>query len=336
MNHRTRTPLVPPAVRAFVASLAVLAALPVSAGCRGRAKSAIDWQTKVPHAHGTALMHVPASCPAGHLYVDLQAVLANEATAATAEIVGEKLGAEMTDTPAEREGLRALRAAFKREGIELLRDVREIALCFRGDTGGLVAVVSGELSGKDVLGAIRRATAEQGDEPPELRVAAGVPYVQLGRVAVGRPAANVIVLGDDPALIGTLKTPTDRAAAWGATPGRILVARQHGDLDAEIAVSDQGDDVVIEGRMPFSKTKDVLEGVRDRAAARLVDTPLAILSDPVRSMSVDVEGGRALLVVRAKSSLIADAIRRMTQLGPGDFKKILGYVLAPDTQEQKI
>ncbi len=331
MKHRNRSTL-----RALVASLAVLAALPAVTGCRGRTKSAVDWEKRVPYAHGTALRHVPASCPSGHLYVDLQAVLANEATAATAELVGEKLGAELTDTVAEREGLRALRNSFKREGIELLRDLREIALCFRGDEGGLAVTLGGELSGKDVLGAIRRAIADQGESPPPVRVASGVPYVLLGKVAVGRPAPNVVVLADDPTLIGALLTPNDRAGAWGATPGRILVARGRGELDAEIAVSEQGADVVIEGRFPTKQAKDALESRRDLAATRLADTPLALLSDAVRSTSVDVQTGEAVLVLRAPSTLVADAIGRMTELPPGHLKKIIGYVFAPDTQEQKI
>ncbi|MGZ5971264.1 MAG: hypothetical protein ACXWP4_26520 [Polyangiales bacterium] len=320
-------------MRRILLALALFSA-PLAA-CKGKApKSAIGWEQKTPYAKGTVFKHVPASCVGGWIYIDLPAVLKNEATATTAEGFASKIAHDFGKSGGKR-ATKELEAAFKEEGFAPLRDTKEIAVCYRGDESTLF-VFGGDYSGKDLLGALQRAVERSGDEPPKIENVRGVPTISLGKLSFTRVAPNVLVMGEDVVAAARLSKPFDRSAEWGFQPDRILVASLSGPDRWRISVAESGPDIEIFATSRSKQSQAELEKVRDRVAKRLEDTPLKLLSQAVSTTKIDVAAGQASYSLRVPSLLIADAVRIIADLPPGETKRILGYLFAPESNEQKI
>lgn len=322
-----------------VRALAVVAALSGSlavAACGGRARSAIDWEHKAPFARGTVLRHVPAECGGGHLFLDLPAVAKNEATRAAVEVLTERFFAGMATTPSDHHVLDELHQALRAEGLDPARDTKEIAVCYRGAGGGMIAVFGGDFSGKDIFGAVTRAAAKLGDKPPEIYEKRGLEYIKLGSLRVVRVAPNVVALGEDLSALLMLGEPADRSELWGFKPGHVGFARIGGADDMFVSFTDRGPEVEVE-LLVRTASKD-LESRREGVADRLADTPLKALAPAARAAQIKLGGGFAQIVLRGKSTEIAEAIRVAASLSPIELRKIVGYVFGgtDSAPEQKI
>lgn len=304
---------------------ALVAAAPA---CHRTPKSAVDWQHRAPYAPGTALRHVPASCAGGHLYVDLPAARKNEALRTAVELASDRFLAGAAKSPNDKRALDALRTALVEEGIDLGRDTREIAACWAGGESGVVFTVGGEFSGKDVFAAVQRASEQLGDKVPEVEVAGGVPFVRLGGILLARPAPNVVALAEDAATLSTLGKPNDRAATWGVTAGRAIVARLGEGDDLWFACTDRGAEVEVQLVTHTKKTAAEMESRRPSVADRLGDTPMKMLAPAVRAAQIAATGDTATFTLRAKSSDAAWALRAAVDLAPGELRRIVGYVFA--------
>jgi hypothetical protein len=306
-----------------------------SAACRGGApKSAVGWEQKTPYAKATIFKHLPASCAGGSLYIDVPAVLKNEATSATAEGMATKIAKDFGKSGG-KSATEELKKAFREQGFEPLRDTKEIAVCYRGGESTLF-VFAGDYSGKDLLGALQKAVERTGDEAPRVENVHGVPTLSLNKLTFARVAPNVMVMSEDVIAATRLSKPFDRSAAWGYQPGRILLAELSGPDHWHFSIAESGADIdlVATSRTKLSQTE--LEQGRDRVAKRLAETPLKLLSQSAASTRIDVASGTATYSVRVQGTLVADAVRIIADLPPGEMKRILGYLLAPESNEQKM
>jgi len=308
-------------------SLVFAAALAVPA-CRSAPKSAVDWQQKAPYQAGTALRHVPPSCAGGHLYVDLPVARRNEALRTAIEIATDRFVAGAARSANDKRSIGALNEALHEEGVDLGRDIKELAACWAGGDAGVVFTVGGDFSGKDVFGAVQKASAKLGDKQPEVEVARGVPYVRLGAVLIARPAPNVLALGEDLAALTALGKPNDRASAWGVTEGRAAVARLGKADDVWVALSDRGAELEIQLVTHTKKTAAEMEARRSGVADRLGETPLKMLVPAVRATTIAESGGTATFTLRPRTSDAAWALRAAVDLAPGELRRIVGYVFA--------
>lgn len=293
--------------------------------CHRQPKSAVDWQHKIPYEPGTALRHVPASCAGGHLWVDLPAARKNEAMRTAVELATDRFVAGAARSANDKRALGALKAALGEAGVDLERDTREVAACWPGGEAGVVFTVAGDYSGKDVFGAVQRASEKLGDQPPEIEVARGVPFVRLGSIVIARPAPNVLALGEDVATLASLARSEDRASTWGVTAGRAIVARIGGDDDVWLSSTDRGPEVEIQLTTHTKKTAVEMTSRRAGVADRLGETPLKMLGPSVREATITADGTTATFTLRPKSSDAAWALRAAVDLAPGELRRIVGY-----------
>lgn len=315
----------------------ILLALALSSSvvaCRGKApKSAIAWEQKTPYAKGTIFQHLPATCAGGSLYIDVPAVLKNEATASTAETMAARIAKDFNKSSG-KEGSNALTKAFRDEGFEPLRDTKEIAVCYRGSETTLY-VFAGDYSGKDLLGALQKATSGKGEEL-KIENVHGVPTLSLERLTFARVAPNVLVMGEDVSAATRLSKPFDRSGEWGWKNGRILLAELAGPDHWHFAVAESGPDIDFVATSHTKLSLPDLEQGRARVAKRLEETPLKLLSKPASTTKIDLATGTATYSVRLPASVVAEAVRIVAELPPGEMKRILGYLLAPESNEQKM
>jgi hypothetical protein len=310
------------------ARLTLLAVFATStAACGGRARSAIDWQHKATFARGTVLKHVPGECAAGHVFLDLPAVEKNEASAAAVDVLSARFFAGMATTPSDRRVLTALRDSLREEGLDVVRDTKEIAICLRG-AGGVVAVFGGDYSGKDVFHAFETAAKKLGDKPPKIENDKGIEYIALGQLRVARVAPNVVAIGEDLSAMIMLGDAADRSEQWGYKPGLVGFARLAGEDEMFISFADKGEDVEIELILRASGSAKDYEGKREGVADRLGDTPLKALAPAARAAQINTAAGFVRFLLRGKSRDIAQAIHTAAELSPAELKKILGHVFS--------
>jgi hypothetical protein len=307
-----------------------------TAACGGRAQSAIDWEHKAPFQRGTVLRHVPAECGGGHLFLDLPAVAKNEATRAAVDVLTERFFAGMASTPGDHHVIDALHKALRDEGLDPARDTKEIAICYRGGDGGMIAVFGGDFSGKDVFGAVSKAATKLGDKPPDIFEKKGLEYMKLGTLRVVRVAPNVVALGEDLSALLMLGEPADRSELWGFRPDHAGFAHIGGADEIFIAFADRGAEVEVE-LIVRTAGKD-LSSRRDGVADRLETTALKALAPAVRTAKIQTNGPAARIVLRGGTPEIAEAIRVAASLSAAELKKIVGFVFggADAAPEHKI
>jgi hypothetical protein len=311
-----------------------LALLASTAACRGKApKSSIAWEQKTPYTKGSIFQHVPATCAGGSLYIDLPAVLKNEATAQTAESMAARIARDFNKSSG-KEGSNAVTKAFRDEGFEPLRDTKEIAVCYRASESTLY-VFAGDYSGKDLLGALRKAASSKDDEL-QIENVHGVPTLSLEKLTFARVAPNVLVMGEDVMAATRLSKPFDRSSEWGWKSGRILLAELAGPDHWHFSVGEAGPDIDFVATSRTKLTLPELEQGRARVSKRLEETPLKLLSKPAETTKIDVAAGTATYSVRLPASIVAETVRIVTELPPGEMKRILGFLLAPESNEQKM
>lgn len=320
-------------------ALALLAVLATSAGCGGRARSSVDWEHRAAFAKGTVLRHVPAECAGGHVFIDLPAVETNEASRAAFEVLAARFLAGMETSTTDRKVLAALRDSLREEGLDPSRDTKELAICLRG-SGGIVAVLGGEYSGKDVFRAFEKAAKKLGDKTPRIENQRGIEYIELGQLRVARIAPNVIAVGEDLSALIALGSESDRSAAWGYRPGLAGFARMAGDDEMFVSFAGTREEVEIEVIVRSGQAVKDLEGRRSGIADRLADTPLKKLAPAASAAQINSTSGFARFVLRGKSADVAEAIHTAAELSPAELKKVIGYVFGgtdgTGTPEHKI
>lgn len=300
--------------------------LAVAPGCHRRPASAVDWEHRAVYEPGTALRHVPQDCAGGHLYVDLPAARRNEALGTAIELASDRFLAGAAKSSRDKRALAALGEAFRDEGFVFGRDVKELGACWGAGNTGVTFTLGGDFSGKDLFRAVRRASERLGEEPPEVAVMSGVPYVRIGGLALARPAPNVLALGEDVGLLASLGKPNDRAAEWGVTNGRALVGRLGAEDDVWLACTDRGPELELQLMTHTKRAAAELEVRRPGVSERLAQTPLKMLSAAVLGTEIVTKAGTATFTLRPRSSDAAAALRVAVDLPPGGLRKIFGYV----------
>ena len=326
-------------VRALVLALVVGSA---AIGCHGRAKSATEWSTKkTAFVSGTVLRHAPDSCAGGHLFLDLPRAEKNDATRVAVELLAGRLVGGVVSSTSERRVFGALRDALREEGLDPVRDTKELAVCYPGENAGVVAIFGGEFSGKDIFHAIGSAAERLGDKPPQVEERNGVEYVRLGRLVIARLAANVVAIGDNVALLTSLGAEVDRSSRYQYTAD-LVAAAQIGD-DAHgirVRVADVPPDVSIEISVRTNKSATELASRRDGVASRVAETPLHRLGPLAANAEITVSNGRANFSLRGRASDVADALQTAADIPPQELKRVIAYVFGgadgTGTPEHKI
>lgn len=300
----------------------------IATGCHGRAKSAAEWASKpTAFQRGTVLRHAPDSCAGGRLFLDLEAAEKNVATRAAVEVLASRITGGIAATPSDRRVFMALRDALRDEGLDPVRDTRELAVCYPGGDRGITAVFGGDYSGKDVFRAITAAAEHLGDKPPRVEERQGIEYVRLGRLVIARVSPNVVAMGDDVALLASLAAETDRSSRYDYRPGLVAAALIGDDIDGmRLRFADAGEDVLVDVSLRVKDSLDELEKRRSGVASRLDETPLRGLSPLVANAKITVAAGRARFEMRGRSADVANALQTATELPPNELKRIVGYV----------
>jgi len=322
-----------------VRALVLLTAALTATGCHGRARSATEWSsTKTAFAAGSVLRHAPEICAGGRLFLDLPRAEKNEATRVAVGVLGARMLGGAYATTGTRRVFGALRDALRDEGVDLARDTKELVVCFPGEHAGVIAVLAGDFSGKDLFRAIERAGASLGEKTPPVDERHGVEFMRLGRVAIARVAPNVVAIGDDMDVLATLGAATDRSASYLYAPG-LVAAAQIGD-DVAVRITDAGEDVALDISLRTKKSGDELESRRAGVASRIEETPLHGLGPLAANAKITVAGGRARLELRGRSADVAGALQTAAELPPNELKKMLAYVFGgadgTGTPEHKI
>lgn len=311
-------------------------------GCGARASSASASATKrAPFQPGTVLRHAPPSCAGGHLFLDLPRAEKNEATRLAVEVLAGRVVGGIGTSPRDRRVFAALGDGLRGEGLDPVRDTKELAICYPNEHAGPIAVFGGDYSGKDVFRAIGRAAAQLGEKAPPVEERDSVQFVRLGSVIIARVAPNVIAVGDDLERLTPLATEADRSARYLYSPGLVATA-VIGDANdgVRLRIAESGAEVSIELSIRTNLSDAQLESRREGAATRLEETPLRMLAPLASSAKITTGDGRAKLELRGRSSDVGSALQTASELPPNELKRILAYVFGgrdgTGTPEQKI
>jgi len=336
----------PATAKPFAFGLSALALVIVvgatAIGCHGRAKSAAEWSSKkTPFQSGTVLRHAPDVCNGGHLFLDLPRAEKNDATRVAVEVLAGRMVGGVASSTSDRRVFSALRDALRAEGLDPVRDTKELAVCYPGEHAGVIAVFGGDYSGKDIFRAIGSAAEHLGDKPPRVEERHGVEYVRLGRLVIARVSANVMALGDDVALLTSLADDVDRSSRYLYTPDLVAAARIGTEDDGiRVRVADAAQDVSIEISLRTNKTADDLESRRVGVASRVGETPLRGLVPLASNAKISVANGRAKLELRGHATDVANALQTAADLPPNELKRVIAYVFGgadgSGTPEHKI
>jgi hypothetical protein len=133
-----------------------------------------------------------------------------------------------------------------------------------------------------------------------------------------------------------LSASLDRAPELGWKPGSILLASLPGADAFGVSVAEIGSDIELRATFRTKMSQPDLEKSRDRVGKRMEDTPLRLLAPSVQSANVQIAKGGATIVVRAQAATVGDAMQVIVALPPGELKRIFAYVLAPESNEEKM
>jgi len=291
---------------------------------------------KAKYESGDVLKYVPKSCDGGYGYVNLGALVKNEALASNMEAIEEKLADAMKSAKDGKKASKALKV-LKSKGLDITRDPREIAVCTKGKND-VVVLVGGTFSGKDVLAAISSANEAAGDGDMEVAKSEGVSYVKLKKKGIlAQVAPNVLAIGDDQDSVLGLKSKPGGGTGWDVSKGRIftmhIVDKKEQDIDASL--TEKGDDLEMKFAMELQGKaasgvkgdpeafKKIMRTKIDEVADKLEKSPLKKLADPLRKTKIEVDGAKVTFTAAFPSADLASAIKAAAEADESELKKIL-------------
>jgi hypothetical protein len=284
------------------------------------------------YARGDVLKHVPKSCKGGRIYLNLSALLKNEAVESNASLLAAKLSKKMKKKD-EKSG-KALEA-LKKAGIDPAKDVKEIAIC--GDVGmkDVVVAIGGRFAGKDPLGAIKKA-GEEGDEKlSEQETDGGVKYLKSGKDYMALVSPNVLVVTRDKDQIDDLKKDDDESGDWDAEKGRIVSFKvkdkRTGDITGSITESGEDLDFKIAADLKDAEKmkedpeafKGQLEAMLAQLAKKMKKGPFGKVAGDVAAAKIKVSGSKLTITCTVPSSDLGDAIKQAAESSDEDLDHVV-------------
>jgi hypothetical protein len=284
------------------------------------------------YARGDVLKHMPKSCKGGRFYLNLGLLLKNEAVESNASLLAAKLSKKMKKKD-EKSG-KALEA-LKKAGIDPAKDVKEIALC--GDVGmkDFVVAIGGTFSGKDPLGAIKKA-GEEGDEKLSVQETDdGVKYLKSGKAYVALVSPNVLVITRDKDGIDELKKDDDESGDWDAEKGRIVSFKVKDKRTGDVtgSITESGDDLDFKVGADLKDAekmkedpeafKGQLEAMLAQVAKKLKKGPFGKVAGDVAAAKIKVSGSKLSITCTVPSSDLGDAIKQAAESSDEDLDRVV-------------
>lgn len=293
-------------------------------------KSTDDGDEK--YARGDVLKHVPKSCKGGRIYLNVGALLKNEAVESNASLLAAKLSKKM-----KKKDEKSAKAfdALKKAGIDPAKDVKEIAIC--GDLGmkDVVVAIGGKFAGKDPLAAIKKA-GEEGDEKlSENETDGGVKYLKSGKDYMALVSPNVLVVTRDKDQIDDLKKDDDESSDWDAEKGRIVsfkvkdkrtgditgsITENGEDLDFKIAADLKDAEKMKEDPEAF---KQQLEAILAQLSKKMKKGPFGKVAGDVADAKIKVSGSKLTITCTVPSADLGDAIKKAAESSDEDLDHVV-------------
>ncbi|GAC1313555.1 MAG: hypothetical protein NVSMB14_14620 [Isosphaeraceae bacterium] len=294
----------------------------------------------VAYKIGEALKHVPSSCKAGYAYLNVFALLKNEAVASNFGILQQKMLDAMKDKNAANAKTtgKALKS-LKTQGIEPIKDVKEFVLCAPADWKAPLALVGGNFSGKDVLTALVKANREASDEEAEgieKKTKEGVSYLKMKKSGVlAQVAPNVLAYGEGRDEVLALKEISGGADDWDVGKGKILAVHVRDKKNNVVGgITENGDDLDFVGAIELTghegdslqkdpaAFKTQFRQMLNQLADKIDKTPFKNLSDDVRGAKIEIDGRKVIVTVKLPSSELGLAIKTAAESSDSDLQSV--------------
>ncbi len=287
------------------------------------------------YARGDVLRHLPKTCSMLRLYVDVRGLQKNEAFAANAETLQDKLAAAMNDDGDDKG--RKIMKALKKAGLYPTKDLREFAMCGEAKDDYVMAI-GGEFGGADPLDALSKAFEDGGDEAPKSLETDGVKMLELkgkkGKGFLGSVAPGVLVFSTDKDALAGLKDARTRAADWKVEADSLGVFyyREAGRMAFDLGLASKPDGVEV----TFVGTFEDETGEKMKAAPKAIEAEFVKMAGkfgkkmagtPFDAVATDVEA--------TKISVAANVVTVTIDVATDHLAKLIGAVAASTPKELK-
>jgi hypothetical protein len=295
-----------------------------------------DGEAAVKYKNGDALKHVPGTCKAGYAYLNLGAFLKNEAIASNADSLQEKLGDAMKSGKDAKKASKALKA-LKKSGFDFTKDIKEFAMCAPSDWKDPVAIVGGNFSGKDILGALVKANDATGDGGDlEKKESDGISYLKMKKGVLALVGPNVIAVGDHKDDVFELKKKGSGADAWDVGKGRIFAMHvvDKKDMNVDGSITENGDNLDFKVAVEMNGSqgeqmkanpaqfKTEFKKMANQIADKLEKTPFKNLADDIRGAKIEIDGSKVTVTITSPASELALAIKTAAEASEDDLGKM--------------
>jgi hypothetical protein len=286
------------------------------------------------YAVGDVLKRLPTDCKEGRIYVDLQALQKNEAFKANADTLDDKMAEAMKGPDGEK--AEAMLKSLKKQGISPLRDLRDFALCMKGEHKA-IGVFGGNFEGKKTLDKLSKAVTDADkEEAPTAGDVDGISYLQLKSKKskasyLGAITDDVFGVVDDKEDLSQLKK-TGGDPSWAAGKGRILAVKINvpkNDEPVEFSLTDKGDE--LEGKFHMKlPAKDAKAAKKNPAMFKtgmlgaipgLDKGPLSPIADDLKATKVDIDDdGTVKLTVTVTNAHLATLIKKVSAMSEKELE----------------
>ncbi|MGZ6096094.1 MAG: hypothetical protein ACXWUG_28895, partial [Polyangiales bacterium] len=226
--------------------------------------------------------------------------------------------------------------SLKKSGIDPAKDVEEIAIC--GDTSmkDVVVAIGGEFSGKDPLGAIKKAGEDADEEKlSENETEGGVKYLKSGKDYMAMVSPNVLVVTADKTAIDDLKKDDDESGDWDAEKGRILSFKVKDKRTGDItgSISENGDDLDFKISADLKDAekmkedpeafKSQLETMLAQLGKKMKKGPFGKVAGDVAAAKIKVSGSKLTITCTVPASDLGDAIKKAADASDEDLDHVV-------------
>jgi hypothetical protein len=295
------------------------------------------------YQNNDVMRYLPTECPAARVYINVAALW---------PALGSK---DFADPSSQRPAIKTILQALQSGGIDLGKDVQEVAICAKelpnddDDPKSAMYAMGGNLGGKDALKkykSVVMAVAHVEEKSIIQGIRDGVPYLTSkrspDRTWIAMPAPNVLVFSTGTVSeVAALKTPHGVSVdAWRAQPGTLVGFEYTAPVDekekrrqetgARGRLVAEGTDLVLEVEGKFDGLQnldnDKLDNLRRNTAEILNKSELSGLSGPVSSMGLAIRDDALHVHFKIGASTLLDVLKKV-QANPKSLRGVLGEMM---------
>ncbi len=291
------------------------------------------------------MRYLPTECPAARVYINVAALW---------PALGSK---ELADPRNQRPAVKTILQALQSGGIDLGKDVQEIAICAKelpndeDDPKSVMYAMGGNLGGKDALKkykSVIMAVAHVEEKSITEGASDGVPYLASKRSPdhtwIAMPAPNVLVFSTGKVSeAAALKKPHAVSVdAWRAQPGTLVgfeytapadeneKEKAHTEASAKGRLGAEGTDLVLVVDGTFDGLKnldnDKLDNLRSKTAEILKKSELSGLSGPVSSMALAIRDDALHVRFRIGATTLLEVMKKV-QANPKSLRSVFAEMM---------